>query len=255
MNTKTLLKKLAKRYPKKYAKANHDFVGLMAGKLPEEVNKILLCLDMDEEIFDAVKEVKPDLVITHHPFIYGPKSKVLKYDEAKRELFEKIENAGLTVYSFHTNFDTGRDGMNDALSEALGLINVYAPEKDIMMRIGELKEPMEVHEFARFAKKAFKVDYSLLINKGSSMIKKVGIVGGGGSRGWSLAKEEGCDIYISGDAPHHVRRGVACHEFNYLDMPHEIEHIFMPQMKKVLLEIDENLEIVTIDHEKLPEVI
>ena len=74
-------------------------------------------------------------------------------------------------------------------------------------------------------------------------------------RDYVIALEEGCDIYISGDAPHHVRRGIVTDNFNYLDMPHEIEHIFMPQMKKVLLGIDSSLEVITFDHEKLPEVI
>ena len=61
MKTRALLNKLSKRFPKRFAKMNHDFVGLMAGSLPEEVHKILLCLDFDEEVFPIAKEIKPDL--------------------------------------------------------------------------------------------------------------------------------------------------------------------------------------------------
>lgn len=255
MKTNILLNKLAKRFPKRFAKQNHDFVGLMVGKKPEEVNIIVLVLDLDWEVFDKLKEVKPDVVITHHPFLYGPKAKILKYDESKKALFDALNELGITVYSYHTNFDTGRGGMNDALSEALHLENVYIPEKEIMMRIGYLKEEMEVHEFAKYANKCLGVNYSLLVNYGPSVIKKVGIIGGGGSRDYVVARDEGCDIYISGDVPHHVRRSVINDKFNYLDMPHEIEHIFMPQMKKILLGIDPSLEVITFDHEKIPEVI
>ena len=42
MKTKLLLRQLANRFPKRFAKMNHDYVGLMTGKLPEEVNKIVL---------------------------------------------------------------------------------------------------------------------------------------------------------------------------------------------------------------------
>ena len=255
MKTNILLNKLAKRFPKRFAKNNHDFVGLMVGKKPEEVKKIVLVLDLDWEVFPLVKEVKPDIVITHHPFFFGSKAKILKYVESKKALNDALEALNITVYSYHTNFDTGRDGMNDALSEALGLKNIYAPEKDEMMRIGYLEKEMEVHDFAKFANKAFGVEYSLLINAGSSTIKKVGIIGGGGSRSFVIAKEEGCDIYISGDAPHHVRRQIVDAKFNYLDMPHEIEKIFMPTMKKLLLSYDPTLEIEMVDHEKLPKVI
>ena len=255
MNTKLLLRKLANRFPKRFAKMNHDYVGLMTGKLPEEVHKIILCLDFDWEVLPLVEENIPDLILTHHPFIYGTKYRVFKFDKRKEELCNKIDALGVPVYSMHTNFDTGKDGMNDALAEALELINVYAPEKEIMMRIGQLKEAMPVEEFARFAKAKLNVDYGLLIDEGNPIVKKVGIIGGGGSRDWPVARDEGCDIYISGDVSHHVRRDIVNEKFNYLDLPHEIEKIFIPQMKKILLSIDPTLEILMIDHEELPKVI
>ena len=250
-----ILRNLSKSFPKRIAKANHDRVGLMTGKKPGKVQKIFLSLDLDWEVLPQVKEFKPDVIITHHPFIYGTRARVLKYDESKRLLVEEIDRMGIPVYSFHTNFDTGKGGMNDALSKALGLVNVYAPMKDSMMRIGELETSISAEELAKKAKTIFNVDYALLINSGSKNVKKVGIVGGGGSRGWRLAKEEGCDIYISGDAPHYVRRDIVNAKFNYLDMPHEIEKIFMPTMKNILLSYDPMLEIMTVDHEKLPKVI
>ena len=255
MLTRELLLKLSKRFPKKYAKWNHDRVGLMSGKLPYEVHKIFLCLDFDHELYDVVKKEMPNLILTHHPFIYGTRAKVLKYDPVKRNIVEKIEALNIPIYSIHTNFDTGRGGMNDALSEALGLKEIKIIEKDIMMRGGKLPQPMDVKEFAKYANKCFNVDYSLLINKGKKVVESVAIIGGGGSRRWSIAKDAGYDIFISGDAPHYVRRDIVLNNYNYLDMPHEIEKIFMPQMKKILLEIDPTLQILTVDHEKLPEVI
>ena len=256
MKTRLLLQKLAKRFPKRYAKFYHDYVGLMTGKLPEEVNNILLCLDCDYQILPLIKENKPDLVLTHHPLVYGTRAKVFKHDEKKKTLCQELDDLGVPVYSMHTNFDSGRGGMNDALTEALGLINVYQPaEKDFCMRIGELKEAMPIEEFVKFAKAKLNVDYALLIHEGSDTIKKVGIVGGGGSRDWPIAKDEGCDIYISGDVSHHVRRDIVNSQFNYLDVPHEVERIFMPQMKKILLEIDPSLKVLMVDHEEMPEVI
>ena len=109
MKTRLLLQKLAKRFPKRYAKMNHDFVGLMTGKLPEEVNNILLCLDFDQEVLPLIEENKPDLILTHHPFIYGTRAKVLKYDKLKEELCHEIDELGVPVYSMHTNFDTGKE--------------------------------------------------------------------------------------------------------------------------------------------------
>ena len=255
MKTRILLRKLANRFPKRYAKQYHDYVGLMTGKLPEEVHKIVLCLDFDWEVFSLIKENKPDLVITHHPFIYGTKYKVFKEDKNKELLCREVDAFGVPIYSVHTNFDAGKDGMNDALAAALGLKNVYSTPKELCMRIGELNEAMPVEDFAKLAKARLNVGYGLLISEGKPMVKKVGIVGGGGSRDWKIAKDEGCDIYISGDVSHHTRRDIVNHQFNYLDLPHEIEKIFIPQMKEILLSIDSNLEILMVDHEELPKVI
>ena len=255
MNTRSLLNKLAKKFPKKYAKMNHDFVGLMVGKLPEEVHKIALALDCDWEIYPLLLKEKPDLVITHHPLIYGYRSKVFKRDPSKKELCDALEKAGFPVYSMHTNFDTGIGGMNDTLAEALHLLDVEIPEENIMMRAGRLETPMNVEEFAKYANKCLNVEYSHLIDAGNPIINKVAIIGGAGSGWYWLAKEKGYDIFISGDAPHHVRREIVNAKYNYLDMPHEIEKIFVPKMKKLIHEMDESIEIIEIDHEKLPKLI
>ena len=255
MKTKALLSKLSKRFPKRLADVWGDYVGLMVAKLPSEVNRIVLCLDFDRFIYKEAKAFKPDLIITHHPFIYGPKKEVLKNDESKRDLYEKLEKDNLPVYSMHTNFDDGIGGMNDALSFALGLEDIYTPNGCSSMRIGYLPNKMDIEKFSEYAKTRLNISYGLLTKGNDKPIKKVGIVGGGGSYFYKTAIEEGCDIYISGDASHHVRREILIEEFNYLDLPHEIEKIFMPKMYEILKGIDPKLDILIIDHEKEPQVI
>lgn len=255
MNTRSLVNKLAKRFPKRIAKQNHDFVGLMTGKLPNEVHKILLALDCDWEIFPIIEKERPDLVLTHHPLVYGYKSKVFKRDPSKKTLCDALDNIGVPVYSMHTNFDSGKGGMNDALSNALHLKNVVINDINPMMRGGELEKEMSVTDFAEYANKCLNVSYSLLINKGNPTVKKVAIIGGAGSGNWPIAKDAGYDIFISGDAPHHVRREIVNGKYDYLDMPHEIEKIFIPTMKKIISDMDDSLEIIAVDHEVEPIVI
>lgn len=255
MNTLNLLIKLSKRFPRSIAKKYHDHVGLMTGKLPKEVNKIFICLDFDEFLFDEIKEFNPDIIFTHHPFIYGNKKKVFKADSKKEMLVHLLDELNIPVYSMHTNFDEGKGGMNDALACALELNNIYAPQDNLMMRIGYLDSEKEIHEFAKYAKDKLHVKYGLLIASGPKMIKKVAILGGGGSKDYPTAYLEGADIYISGDISHHTRRELIRYNRNYLDLPHEIEKIFIPTLKDILLNIDPTLIIKTSDHEKEPEVI
>lgn len=256
MNKNTLFRTLAKRFPKSI-KSRGDRVGLMTGKLPENIKNILLCLDFDDAVLEEVKmmKVKPDLILTHHPFIYGPRMRVLKRDEYKAHTVNEIDKLGIPVYSMHTNFDTGRDGMNDALANALHLSDIKPLEKCLMARGGNLANEMEIHEFAKYANNCLGVSYSELVHAGKDKIKSVAIVGGGGSRCYETAMLEGYDIFISGDAPHHCRRDIIARKYNYLNMFHEIERIFIPQMKKILLSIDPSLNVMTIDHEEIPELI
>ena len=251
-----LFRELAKRFPKSI-KSRGDRIGLMTGKLPDNINHILLCLDFDEEVLNIVKkmEKKPDLILTHHPFIYGTRQRVLKHNDVKRLVCDEIDKLGIPVYSMHTNFDSGRDGMNDALAEALKLKNIRPLELVPMARGGELERAMEIHEFALYANKCFGMEYSHLINGGTKTIKKVAVVGGAGSREIGLVMKEGYDIFISGDIPHHARREVLAYHYNFLDMCHEIERIFMPQMKKILHEIDPTIKVEIVDHEIIPELI
>lgn len=256
MKTKILLKKLSKYFPKSLAES-YDHVGLQCGKLKEETNTVLLCLDYDEDVYDYILqnrlENKLDMIISHHPFIFGTRAKVLKNDPLKKELFDKTLALNIPVYSYHTNFDGGKEGMNDALTRELELIDIKPLENEPMARGGYLKEEMEIHDFAKYAAKKLNVNYGTLINKGIKTIKKVAIIGGGGWSSYLAAKNEGYDIFVSGDIPHHGRRGVVANKYNYLDLPHEIEKIFMKQFKKVLLSIDSELQILLVDQEDLPE--
>ena len=255
MNGQKLISILGRKFPKRIAKKNEDFVGLMVGNIPNEVNKILLCLDYDEEVHEYAVKYRPDLILTHHPFIYGPKKIVLNSDPYKKALYDKVVKEGFVVYSMHTNFDEPKDGMNDALTKALGLKDIYAPMAEPMMRIGYLEKEMDIYEFAKYAKECLKVNYGLLLPYGKPIVKKVGIIGGGGAPDYQVAIDEGCDIYISGDLRHHTRRDIIARHFNYLDLPHEIEKIFIPAMKNIINNIDSDIDILCVDHEKEPLVI
>lgn len=255
MNTKTLLSRLGRLYPRRLAVKNHDFVGYMAGKKVKNVRKIVLVLDLDEIIIDEVLAHSPDLVITHHPLIYGTRYQVFKRDLEKKAFVERLDQLPMMVYSIHTNFDEAENGMNDALIKRLGVQDVVALNGNPMARGAKLLRPMPIKKFAKHAVTALNAQYGELVHAGKDLIESVAIIGGGGSRSWRYAQEEGYDIYISGDAPHYVCRDVMNAKYNYLNVPHEIENIFMPHLKEVLLKIDPTFEVFAIKHEFPPELI
>ena len=148
MKTKALLRKLSTFFPKKLAEA-YDYPGLQVGKLKEDTNTVLLCLDFDEDVLNYILnnklESQIDLIITHHPFIFGNKKDILANDNNKNYLYHKMEELNIPIYSFHTNFDSGKNGMNDALVEKLGLINTHRLISEPMACGGELPHEMDIN--------------------------------------------------------------------------------------------------------------
>ena len=255
MKTRKLISRLYEIYPKELAEP-WDHVGAMIGPVPKEVSRIALALDLDMASLEAAAEAGAELVITHHPVFFGPRAKILKENAERRLVYEEAVRLGIAAYSFHTNFDAKfPEGMNGALAAKLGLIDVHPLVSEPMAVGGRLDGKMAVEDFARMAKERLGAAYGLLLPYGSKEVESVAILGGGGSSSWREAQLEGYDIYVSGDAPHHTRRDIVNAGYNYLDLPHEIEGIFVERMTEILLNIDQKLTIVPIVHEIQPEVV
>ena len=245
MQSSKLIYHLRKWYPKSVATPG-DFIGLQTGKLRKETNTILVCLDFDNDVFNKVKNEKIDLILTHHPLIYGKRKEVLKFDPVKRALVKKIDKLKIPVYSMHTNFDAAPNGMNDAIASALNLEHIKPLKGDPMARGGTLKTPIDINAFARIVKKKLNLPSVFVINRGKKLIKKVALCGGSGSGSFKIAQEEGYDVYLSGDAPHHIRHDVNCFRYNYIEIMHEAEQIFIPVVASAIKKIDPKIKITCV---------
>lgn len=245
MKSSTLLYHLRKLYPARVA-CPGDFIGLQTGKMKKEINHICVCLDFDDDVYDKIKNQNIDLILTHHPLIYGKRREVLAADPVKRKLVKLIDKKKIPVYSMHTNFDAAKGGMNDELARLLGLTKVKPLKGEPMARGGVLIKEMGAREFARYVKEKLHQPSVYLINRGKKTVKKVALCGGAGSGYFKLAQEEGYDIYLSGDAPHHIRHDINCFRFNYIEIMHEVEQVFVPVIARNLKALDKKLKIITV---------
>jgi dinuclear metal center YbgI/SA1388 family protein len=255
LNTIRLLNAFGRDFPKRLAKPYGDYVGLMCGRLPKTIEKVVVVLDMETIILSDVLALKPDLILTHHPLIYGTRGQVFKHDLQKKALVLALEKHHIPVYSLHTNFDAGTGGMNDALANALGLVDILPLKGDPLARGGRLIKPMKRDDFAQYVKTKLELPFLQMIAAGKPMIEKVALIGGGGAKYFSIAQAEGFDIFLSGDAVHHVRRAIVNAQFNYLDMLHEVESIFIPTMAAYLKKLDQNITVITRFKQALPRLV
>lgn len=107
----------------KYLAMENDRIGLQVGTLQKPVSKVMVTLDVLENVVDEAIEKRVDLIVAHHPVIYRP-LKSLRTDLPAGRLYEKLLQHNISVYVAHTNFDSAEGGMNDLMADRLGLVDL-----------------------------------------------------------------------------------------------------------------------------------
>ena len=195
MNVKKLYDSLAALIPEEL-RETWDNDGLMcASDYSAEVNKVLITLDVTEEIVDYAISRKFDLIISHHPLIFKPLTRLIEENHVARKVIKLLAN-NVAVFSFHTRLDRVAGGVNDILAKAIGLSDVE-PFGDGLGRIGNLPEEMILDDFAETVKEQLGAD-SVRFADAYNPVKRVALVGGDGKGYVSAAIEAGADTYLSG---------------------------------------------------------
>lgn len=101
---------------------DREKIGLQVGTLNKTVKRMMIALDVLEDVVDEAIENKVDFIVAHHPLIFRPLKKVAT-DSVNGRIIEKCLKHGITVYAAHTNLDVAWGGVNDLMAEALGLQN------------------------------------------------------------------------------------------------------------------------------------
>jgi len=117
-----VIKSLERRYPPRTAQT-WDSVGLVAGDPAQEVKKILFAMDPVATVVDEALDWGADLIVTHHPLLLRGVTSVAT-SSAKGSVIHRLIAGGCALYTAHTNADSALRGVNDALANALGLIDL-----------------------------------------------------------------------------------------------------------------------------------
>lgn len=96
-----------------------DNVGLLVGDGSKKVSKILVCLDVTDWVIDEAIEQKVDMIVSHHPVIFGSLKRITADTVLGRKLLKLISN-NIAVYCAHTNYDIAKGGLNDLFAKHLG---------------------------------------------------------------------------------------------------------------------------------------
>ncbi len=100
-----------------------DSIGLQVGSPELEVERLMVALDADPRTVAKAIYRNCQLLITHHPLLYRPLSKVA-YDEPVGSAVQQLCSARMAHIAVHTNWDCVPGGINDALAVQVGLEEV-----------------------------------------------------------------------------------------------------------------------------------
>ena len=243
------------RIAPKYLAEEWDNPGLLVGDPHQAVSKILICLDISEEIIQKAVDIKAQMIVSHHPMIF----KAIKSIRTDLPLGQKISSLiknDIACFAAHTNLDSAEGGVNDVLAKKLGLTEVKPFDEELSLgRIGKLQRDMSVKEFAFHVKKLLKVDNIRLINAGDFLIKKVGICGGAGSEFIAKAKFLGADAFVTGDVKYHEAQAAVEHKIHVIDAGHfateyPIVHALSERLNEEFKKLKVDIEIFEDTSEK-----
>lgn len=179
-------------------KLEFDNVGHLVGRAGQEVHKVLVALDITDEVIEEAKEWGAELIVSHHPLIFFAVKSVTDESWVGRRILRMAEE-GIAAICMHTNLDAAQGGVNDALMKALGaeVSETLDPVSGIG-RIGELPEPMDFGGFLAYVKSALAVN-GLRYHDAGRPVRRIGCCGGSGGGDIALAHEAGCDCYVTAD--------------------------------------------------------
>ena len=102
---------------------SYDNAGLLVGDPTRGLTGALITLDITPEVLDEAIETGANLVIAHHPVIFGGIKKLTGKDMEEQVVIKAIKH-DIALYAIHTNLDNVSDGVNRRLAEKLGLKNL-----------------------------------------------------------------------------------------------------------------------------------
>ncbi len=102
---------------------HYDNAGLITGSADWECKGIICSLDSTEDVIKEAVEKNCNLVIAHHPIIFGGLKKINGKNYVEKTIITAIKN-DIAIYAIHTNLDNIMDGVSGKMAKMLGLQSI-----------------------------------------------------------------------------------------------------------------------------------
>ena len=115
---------------------HYDNAGLITGDADWECSGIICSLDATEDVVKEAVEKKCNLIIAHHPIIFGGLKKINGKNYVEKAIITAIKN-DIAIYATHTNIDNVIEGVNGKMAKMLGLknISILSPKENTLKKL------------------------------------------------------------------------------------------------------------------------
>ncbi|MDO4489734.1 MAG: Nif3-like dinuclear metal center hexameric protein [Lachnospiraceae bacterium] len=248
MKCNEIIRRLEEEYPVSAAES-WDNPGLLVGRADREVKKIFVALDVTDETLEQAILSGADLMITHHPLIFGSLKQVNDQSVIGRRVLGLIEHQ-ISYYAMHTNFDVR--GMADINEQQLGLTGTEVLEvtgenngkPEGIGRVGELPEEMTLKALSASVKAGMGIPSVLLYGDEEKRVRRVAVSSGSGKSMVPAAMKAGAQVLVTGDVDYHTAIDAVACGLHIIDAGHYgTEYCFIAFMKEKLQQLFPELTV------------
>ena len=184
-----------------------DASGPIVGSPEAKLAKLLLCVDVTDQVLSEAVAGGFDAIVSHHPLLLRGVNTVFE-DRFKGKLISTLIRSGCALISAHTNADRVETGTSVKLGELFGLKKMHPiVPNQLGGGIGVYGE-IEPISLADFAKKIAKLLPSTaggvkVAGDPARTIRTVSVCAGAGDSLLSEALVKASDVYVTSDLRHH----------------------------------------------------
>lgn len=189
---------------------HYDNAGFLLGDPSQECRGVLVALDLTEPVVEEAVERDANLIVTHHPFLFGGVKRITPADATGRLIMRLVQRE-IAVYAAHTNLDNMPDGVNAVLGMQLGLTDCkilrhmegHETENIGAGMVGSLPFALPTEAFLEQAKVALGLPMVRVGKIVNPVASRIAYCGGAGSFLIEDAIRTGADCYLTGDLKYH----------------------------------------------------
>lgn len=187
-------------------------------------DKIMFSLDFSLSAVEAARDAECGLMVTHHPAIYYPLSRIAGNSQTETAVYAAIKG-GLSVISMHLNLDSAREGIDANLAAVFGKVMPTAlfntPGGAAYGHIADT-DGRSLAELSRKYSEETGSERVCFYGAGDCIPEKAAVFCGAGMDMEELyaAKRAGCGMAVSSDIKHYVLSEAAFLNIAVLSVTH-----------------------------------